>query len=95
MSQNHGFIRLNRLRLWQMLQFSIKSSNFGEKINAMDIQLPKRIDGNEAVVLHDVHQMTVIGANGAGKTRFSRMLMHSCGDRAFAVSALKAIFPRP
>lgn len=61
----------------------------------MDIQLPKRIDGNEAVVLHDVHQMTVIGANGAGKTRFSRMLMHSCGDRAFAVSALKAIFPRP
>ena len=61
----------------------------------MDIQLPKRIDGNEAVVLHDVHQMTVIGANGAGKTRFSRMLMQSCGNRAFAISALKAIFPRP
>lgn len=60
----------------------------------MNIPLPKRIDGSEPEVLQNVRQLTVIGANGAGKTRFSRMLMQSCGDKAFAVSALKAIFPR-
>lgn len=38
----------------------------------MDIQLPKKIDGNTPKILHDVRQITVIGANGAGKTRFSK-----------------------
>lgn len=60
----------------------------------MNIQLPKRIDGGEPVTLRDVHQLTVIGANGAGKTRFSRRLMQSCGDSTFCVSALRALFPR-
>ena len=36
----------------------------------MDIVLPKRIDGETPPTLHHVKQITVIGANGAGKTRF-------------------------
>lgn len=59
----------------------------------MNIKLPKRLDGNEPIVLTDVRQITVIGANGAGKTRFSRTLMESCGDKTFQMSALKALFP--
>lgn len=59
----------------------------------MNIKLPKRLDGNEPIVLTAVRQITVIGANGAGKTRFSRTLMESCGDKAFQMSALKALFP--
>ena len=59
----------------------------------MNIQLPKRIDGGEPAVLQSVRQLTVIGANGAGKTRFSRSLMQDCGEKAFCVSALKALFP--
>lgn len=60
----------------------------------MDIRLPKRIDGETPITLSNVRQLTVIGANGAGKTRFSRTLMESCGDKAFHMSALKALFPR-
>ncbi|MEF9924421.1 MAG: DUF4435 domain-containing protein [Muribaculaceae bacterium] len=59
----------------------------------MDIQLPKRIDGAKAEVLHNVRQITVIGANGAGKTRFSKKILEGCGAKAFKLSALKAIFP--
>ncbi len=59
----------------------------------MDIQLPKRIDGAQPVVLHKVKQITVIGANGAGKTRFSKKLLEESGDKAFKLSALRAIFP--
>lgn len=60
----------------------------------MNIQLPKRIDGGEPLTLNDVRQLTIIGANGAGKTRFSRTLMESCGNKAYQMSALKALFPR-
>lgn len=59
----------------------------------MNILLPKRLDGNDPISLTDVHQLTIIGANGAGKTRFSRTLMESCGSKAFQMSALKALFP--
>lgn len=71
-----------------------KNGIFGERFIAMNIPLPKRIDGGDPVILENVRQLTVIGANGAGKTRFSRTLMQSCGDKAFAISALKALFPR-
>lgn len=60
----------------------------------MNIQLPKRLDGSMPITLSDVRQLTVIGANGAGKTRFCRTLMESCGNKAFQMSALKALFPR-
>lgn len=59
----------------------------------MDIQLPKKIDGNTPKILHDVRQITVIGANGAGKTRFSKKMIEECDGKAYKLSALKAIFP--
>lgn len=60
----------------------------------MNLNFPKRIDGGDPITLSDVGQLTIIGANGAGKTRFGLMLMQNCGDKAFQMSALKAIFPR-
>ena len=41
----------------------------------MDITLPKRIDGQQPVSLNGRQQITVVGANGSGKTRFvNRMI---------------------
>lgn len=37
--------------------------------------------------------MTIIGANGAGKTRFVNHLVEQCGDQAYRISALRALFP--
>ena len=59
----------------------------------MDIQLPKRIDGKPGAVLGQSKQVTVIGANGSGKSRFCTALMKACGDKAFRISALRALFP--
>ena len=59
----------------------------------MEIQLPKRIDGKTAAVLRDTKQITIIGANGSGKSRFCKALMEACPGKAFRVSALRALFP--
>ena len=58
----------------------------------MDIRLPKRIDGKQPEVLQDSKQITVIGANGAGKSRFCSALVEALGDKAYRISALKALF---
>lgn len=59
----------------------------------MDIILPDRIDGVPAQVLENVRQVTIIGANGSGKTRFAHWLVGKYGDKAYRISALKALFP--
>ena len=59
----------------------------------MDIILPDRIDGAPAQVLENVRQVTLIGANGSGKSRFAQWLVNKYSDRAYRVSALKALFP--
>ena len=59
----------------------------------MDIQLPKRIDGKQPEMLMDSKQITIIGSNGAGKSRFCSQLVKELGDKAFRISALKALFP--
>lgn len=65
----------------------------------MKLTLPPRT-GAEALTL-ETRRMTVVGANGAGKTRFARALDASLGERSFSLSALKAIYgldredPRP
>ncbi len=58
-----------------------------------DILLPTRRDGNAPQALPSCRQITLIGTNGAGKTRFMNALMESCGDRAYCLSALSASFP--
>lgn len=59
----------------------------------MNIELPKRIDGKSPITLNEIKQITVIGANGAGKTRFSLKLLQDNQERAFKMSAMKALFP--
>ena len=59
----------------------------------MDILLPNKINGQKGEILRDVRQVTIIGANGAGKTRFVNKLIEQCGDQAYRVSALRALFP--
>lgn len=59
----------------------------------MDILLPDRMNGEPAQTLKDVRQVTLIGANGSGKTRFAHWLVEKYKDRAYRISALKALFP--
>jgi len=59
----------------------------------MDLLLPNKITGQKGEILRDVHQVTVIGANGAGKSRFIDKLVEQCGDQAYCISALRALFP--
>jgi hypothetical protein len=59
----------------------------------MDILMPDKINGQPASMLKNVRQVTLIGANGSGKTRFANWLVEKYKDKAFRVSALKALFP--
>ena len=61
----------------------------------MDIRLPKRMDGHQPDVLIESRQITIIGTNGAGKSRFCSALVDELGDKAYRISALKALFPSP
>lgn len=56
----------------------------------MNIKLPKR-SGAAPLMLNDARQVTVIGANGAGKSRFCQKLLQNAGDKAYRMSALKGI----
>ncbi len=59
----------------------------------MELQLPKKSNSSERPTLSHVRQVTVIGANGSGKTRFCDQLMRQCGDKAFRLCAMRALFP--
>lgn len=59
----------------------------------MNIILPNKINGGKPDVINDARRVTVIGANGAGKTRFSARLIEMFSHRAYKLSALRAIFP--
>lgn len=62
--------------------------------NNSPVQLPPRVDGKESLCLPDSRQISLVGAPGAGKTRFMLELTRLCGDRAYTLSALGAEFPR-
>lgn len=57
------------------------------------IHLPPRIDAAAPPVLAPSRQITLIGANGSGKSMFMDSLIEQCPGRAFCVSALGADFP--
>ena len=59
----------------------------------MDIRLPDRTDKVPARTLENVRQVTLIGANGSGKTRFAHWLVNEYKEKAYRISALKALFP--
>lgn len=58
----------------------------------MEILLPPDLSGNRRTLPSATRSLTIIGANGAGKTRFTSFLADSLGEKAFRLSALKAIY---
>lgn len=57
-----------------------------------EITLPPRPDGTSEVIAPDGHPIVVIGANGAGKSRFTQRLAADLGEDAFRLSALEALY---
>lgn len=58
----------------------------------MEITLPKRIDGKLPQQLPKSRQITLIGANGSGKTRFMEDLIARHSGKAYVLSAMKAFY---
>lgn len=58
----------------------------------MEILLPPKSNCQNAAVLSGARQITVIGANGSGKTQFCNWLMQQVGDQAYHISALRALY---
>ena len=61
--------------------------------HTMELQLPQKLNSEQASTIINARQVTVIGANGSGKTRFCDQIMALCPNRAFRLCALRAIFP--
>lgn len=57
-----------------------------------DIQLPPRSDGSRATVAPHRKRLVIIGANGAGKTRFTERLVADSPAGVFRMSALNALY---
>lgn len=60
----------------------------------MRIELPPSADGQRNIVENDSQRLVIVGANGAGKSRFAAKLATDLGDEAFRMSALTALFDR-
>lgn len=58
------------------------------------VKLPPRIDAKEPGMLPSSRQITLVGANGAGKSLFMEELTALCGDRAYCLSAIGASYPK-
>lgn len=59
-----------------------------------EILLPPCRGNEERLILPSSSQVTIVGANGAGKTKFMGEMIDLCGERAFSLSALDAMIPR-
>ena len=58
----------------------------------MKLQLPPRLDGSRDTIVADNRRIIVIGANGAGKTRFTERFISELDSPVFRLSALKALY---
>lgn len=59
------------------------------------VELPPKLNGEPPILPDDTRRVIIIGANGAGKTRFAATLMAGCPPgRAFAISPLRALYGR-
>lgn len=54
--------------------------------------LPQSLDGKR-IPFPDSRQITLVGANGAGKSLFMEEMVRLCPNRAYVLSALEASFP--
>lgn len=58
----------------------------------MDIQLPPKSDGTAVEIPGGTRQITIIGANGSGKTRFTDYLIEKYRGKSYRMSALNALY---
>ncbi|MDD6701654.1 MAG: DUF4435 domain-containing protein [Bacteroidales bacterium] len=56
------------------------------------IRLPKSLQSGRESTIEDSRQITIIGGNGAGKTRFMEEMMEECGEKAYCLSAISAFY---
>lgn len=57
------------------------------------MNLPPLYSGEQAPDISGARSLTLIGANGAGKTRFMEEMISLSGNKGYALSALAASFP--
>ena len=57
-----------------------------------DLDLPPRLNGEIERLSPETRKVVIIGANGAGKSRFTRRLATGLGDRAYRLNALDALY---
>ena len=58
------------------------------------LPLPSRIGDVPVPEVPSSRQITLVGGNGAGKSRFMEEVMRLTGDKAYSLSALRAGFPQ-
>ena len=58
----------------------------------MEFSLPPNKDGQTEVVDSAGHPLVIVGANGAGKSRFTSKMISSLGNRAYSLSALHGLY---
>ncbi len=56
------------------------------------LKLPPKKDGTRESIEDSLRQLIIIGANGAGKTRFTEYLISELSPRAFKISAMVALY---
>lgn len=61
----------------------------------MNLILPPDKNNEKRLLRSGDSQVVVVGANGAGKTRFTNRLISELGDRAYRLSALEALYGTP
>ena len=57
------------------------------------ISLPPSLNPNAETRVDGTKPITIIGANGAGKSRFMEEMTVCCGNRTYILDALKAFYP--
>ncbi len=58
----------------------------------MEIKLPQKRGGERLAIDSDGHPIVIVGANGAGKSRFTAQLKASLGEVAYELSALDGLY---
>lgn len=64
-----------------------------KSIEMKNLMLPPLTEGRPTPQLPNARQLTIVGAPGAGKTRFMEEMIRLSGDRAFCLSAISAPYP--
>lgn len=59
----------------------------------MEMTLPQKTDGTRPPLFPKSRQITLIGANGSGKTRFMNELIKTFQNKAYILSAISAFYP--